>query len=111
MQLLVRIPYEKYDLLDVVTRFLTWFVAGDTIHFIFMSQNHTVTQSSFDTPCNKLADGKDSGFMPNQNNTVSPPPAWDFVVPVTTPLWFYCKQRSGNQYVYIYISLFGRRKS
>lgn len=47
---------------------------GDTIIFEFLSQNHTVTQSPFDTPCDAIPDGMDSGFMANPNNTVVPPP-------------------------------------
>lgn len=26
---------------------------GDVVHFVFMKNNHTVTQSTFDKPCNK----------------------------------------------------------
>ena len=47
---------------------------GDTIIFEFLSQNHTVTQSPFDTPCEALPDGMDSGFMANPDNSVVPPP-------------------------------------
>jgi hypothetical protein len=39
-----------------------------------MAQNHSVTQSSFDTPCDRLANGMDSGFKPNKDNAVNPPP-------------------------------------
>lgn len=31
---------------------------GDKVVFKFMQANHTVTQSTFDTPCVKMADGK-----------------------------------------------------
>ncbi|CAM1509449.1 Fc.00g031880.m01.CDS01 [Cosmosporella sp. VM-42] len=65
---------------------------GDTVVFEFLSMNHTVTQSPFDTPCDALPDGMDSGFMANPNNTVSPPPQIAMQVMVATPLWFYCKQ-------------------
>ncbi|KAI5457356.1 Cupredoxin [Mariannaea sp. PMI_226] len=65
---------------------------GDTVVFEFLSQNHTVTQSAFNTPCDPLAGGMDSGFMPNPNNTVSPPPQVAMQVMVDTPLWFYCRQ-------------------
>lgn len=54
--------------------------------FTFESQNHTVTQSAFTTPCDKLATGMDSGFMPNLNNTVSPAPQMAMQVTVATPL-------------------------
>ncbi|KAF7537264.1 hypothetical protein G7Z17_g12886 [Cylindrodendrum hubeiense] len=65
---------------------------GDTVVFEFLSQNHTVSQSAFDTPCDPLEGGMDSGFMANPNNTVSPPPQVAMQVMVATPLWFYCKQ-------------------
>ncbi|KAK7424307.1 hypothetical protein QQX98_000575 [Neonectria punicea] len=65
---------------------------GDTVIFEFLSQNHTVSQSAFDTPCDILEGGMDSGFMPNPNNTVSPAPQVAMQVMVDTPLWFYCKQ-------------------
>lgn len=38
---------------------------GDTVTFVFMPKNHTVTQSSFDAPCQSLADtthGQIQGF-------------------------------------------------
>ncbi|KAK3397219.1 hypothetical protein B0T20DRAFT_500852 [Sordaria brevicollis] len=65
---------------------------GDTVIFTFLSQNHTVTQSAFDTPCVALAGGMDSGFQANVNNTVNPPPQVAMQVMVETPLWFYCRQ-------------------
>ncbi|RDL38047.1 uncharacterized protein BP5553_05480 [Venustampulla echinocandica] len=65
---------------------------GDMVVFTFMSANHTATQSAFDTPCDPLAGGMDSGFMPNANNSVVPPPQMAMQVSVATPLWFYCRQ-------------------
>jgi plastocyanin len=65
---------------------------GDMVQFNFMSQNHTATQSSFTTPCEKLATGVDSGFMPNPSNSVSPPPLMLFQVNTTDPIWMYCRQ-------------------
>lgn len=59
---------------------------GDTVVFEFLSQNHTVSQSGFDKPCALLEGGMDSGFMPNPNNTVSPPPQVAMQVMVDTPL-------------------------
>ena len=43
---------------------------GDTIAFLFMAKNHTVTQSTFDTPCAKVASGFASGFVPSDGMTV-----------------------------------------
>ncbi|KAB5582688.1 hypothetical protein GE09DRAFT_1246510 [Coniochaeta sp. 2T2.1] len=65
---------------------------GDTVIFTFNAQNHTATQSAFDTPCSPLEGGMDSGFQANPNNTVNPPPQVAMQVMVDTPLWFYCKQ-------------------
>lgn len=70
---------------------------NDVVHFVFMSQNHTVTESTFAKPCNKKAtDAPDSGFMANANNTVVPAPTWEYTVTSTDPTWWYCKQRTGT---------------
>jgi len=66
---------------------------GDTVIFQFESANHTATQSAFTTPCDKLEGGFDSGFMPNVNNTVVPAPQMAMQVTVSTPIWFYCRQK------------------
>ncbi|KKA26938.1 hypothetical protein TD95_001064 [Thielaviopsis punctulata] len=65
---------------------------GDVVQFEFLSQNHTVTQSTFDNPCHPLAGGMNSGFMPNPNNTVNPSPAMAMQVMTSDPLWMYCAQ-------------------
>lgn len=59
---------------------------GDMVVFTFMAQNHTASQSAFGTPCDKLAGGMDSGFMPNPSGTVNPPPQMAIQVKVSTPL-------------------------
>lgn len=43
----------------------------DTIIFLFLQVNHTVTQSSFASPCMKSDNGFKSGFMPS-NGTFIP---------------------------------------
>lgn len=65
---------------------------GDMVQFNFLSKNHTVTQSAFAKPCVKLADGVDSGFMPNGDETVNPPPTYMFQVLDKEATWFYCRQ-------------------
>ncbi|KAI0039897.1 Cupredoxin [Auriscalpium vulgare] len=68
---------------------------GDVVTFQFQAKNHTVTQSTFASPCLSLeepAPGFDSGFMPVAADLTTPPPSVSFTVNVTTPLWFYCKQ-------------------
>jgi len=63
---------------------------GDMVIFTFMSTNHTATQSAFTTPCEALTGGMDSGFMPNVNNSVTPPPQMAMQVTVATPLCKFC---------------------
>ncbi|KAF7855460.1 hypothetical protein EAF04_010202 [Stromatinia cepivora] len=65
---------------------------GDMVVFNFETKNHTLTQSGFATPCEKLADGMDTGFVPNVNNTINPPPSMAVQVMTDTPQWFYCRQ-------------------
>lgn len=67
---------------------------GDMVVFTFMSANHTVTQSAFASPCVAMAGGMDSGFQPNANNSVNPPPQVAMQVMVDTPL---CKSRAVNE--------------
>jgi plastocyanin len=64
---------------------------GDTVIFTFLSQNHTATQSAFESPCVALDGGMDSGYQANPNNTVNPPPQVAMQVMVDTPL---CKPLS-----------------
>ncbi|KAI0142396.1 Cupredoxin [Hypoxylon sp. NC0597] len=66
---------------------------GDMVIFTFMSANHTATQSTFAEPCKIMEGGMDSGFRPNPNNTVNPPPQVAMQVMTTDPLWFYCRQK------------------
>ncbi|KAA8571463.1 hypothetical protein EYC84_001463 [Monilinia fructicola] len=65
---------------------------GDMVIFNFESNNHTLTQSAFGTPCEKLASGMDTGFVPNVNNTITPAPAMAMQVLTDAPQWFYCRQ-------------------
>jgi plastocyanin len=64
---------------------------GDTIQFVFMPKNHTVTQSTFAAPCQAMPNGLDSGFVPVAANATSTQ-AFTITVNTTTPLWFYCRQ-------------------
>ncbi|KAG0633124.1 hypothetical protein HOY80DRAFT_897012 [Tuber brumale] len=68
--------------------------AGDMVQFQFYPQNHSVAQSSFDKPCQPLAQTNGSapfwsGFMP-----VSPSsnqmPVFSIIVRDDKPIWFYC---------------------
>lgn len=64
---------------------------GDIVQFVFMPKNHTVTQSSFATPCQALPGGQDSGFVPVAVNATSTQ-AFTVTVNSTNPMWFYCRQ-------------------
>lgn len=71
---------------------------GDVVQFQFMAGNHTVTQSTFDQPCQPVADfsnvtGFHSGFMPvaasaSQNMI----PIFSVMITSTKPIWAYCAQ-------------------
>ncbi|KAK7027765.1 hypothetical protein R3P38DRAFT_950002 [Favolaschia claudopus] len=66
--------------------------AGDTVQFQFLSKNHSVTQSSFASPCTPLVGGIDSGFQPVLE-TANQVPAFSFTVnDASKPLFFFSKQ-------------------
>lgn len=64
------------------------------VQFNFQADNHTVTQSGFDTPCDKMEGGIDSGFMPNPDDSVTPSPMMMFQVTTEEPVWMYCRQET-----------------
>ncbi|KAK6984140.1 Cupredoxin [Favolaschia claudopus] len=65
---------------------------GDLIRFIFNPKNHSVTQSSFDSPCHPLIGGASSGFH-FASNTSGLLDTWQFAVPsAANPFWFFCAQ-------------------
>ncbi|KAG8928684.1 hypothetical protein FRC03_012642 [Tulasnella sp. 419] len=64
---------------------------NDVVNFEFHAKNHTVTQSSFASPCAPLAGGVDSGYVPVAADATTFP-VWSIRVQETTPLWFYCAQ-------------------
>lgn len=72
---------------------------GDTIVFTFSTPgtNHTVTQSSFATPCEALAGGFDTGFVPVSTGSTGPFSVAQFTVQDTTPVWVYCRQEGHCQ--------------
>ncbi|KAI8982840.1 Cupredoxin [Trametes punicea] len=76
---------------------------GDTIHFQFLSKNHTVTQSTFAAPCSNITDangqvtGVDSGFQFVPANATQFP-VWSITVNnASAPLWFFCRQANHCQ--------------
>jgi len=65
---------------------------GDTVTFTFMQKNHTATQSTLQNPCQPVAGGFDSGFIPVADATVANFPNAVFTVETLNPVWVYCRQ-------------------
>ncbi|KIK54772.1 hypothetical protein GYMLUDRAFT_62973 [Collybiopsis luxurians FD-317 M1] len=68
---------------------------GSVITFEFTGNpgNHSITQSSFSSPCQPLDGGFDSGWVLIPNNGVSPVPQWNLTITDDSkPIWFFCKQ-------------------
>ncbi len=85
---------------------------GDTVNFHFYPLNHSVVQSSFNSPCTPLQGGIFSGFHPSSNDeAVSHYPPSSRLLPLdqcayanrkaqmfsvtindTNPIWLYCAQ-------------------
>jgi plastocyanin len=72
-------------------------IAGDTVVFHFYAKNHSVTQSSIDTPCGPKAGGIDSGFMPVAPDATDHP-TFSIPVPDTKPIWIFCKQTNPSSH-------------
>ncbi|KAF2399044.1 hypothetical protein EJ06DRAFT_531359 [Trichodelitschia bisporula] len=64
---------------------------GQTIRFEFLANNHSVVQTSFDSPCTPAQGGFNSGFIANEANTI-PGPTKDFTVKDAGPLYMSCLQ-------------------
>jgi len=69
---------------------------GDQVVFHFNPKNHTVTQSSFGSPCGPLQGGLDSGFIPVPQNQTDHLPTFTVTVHDTNPIWLYCGQGGGT---------------
>lgn len=69
---------------------------GDVVAFQFVSKNHTVTQSTFANPCQRMTtptQGVDSGYMPVAAGATAFP-QWSITINnASNPLWFYCAQQ------------------
>ncbi|KAF2868964.1 Cupredoxin [Massariosphaeria phaeospora] len=68
---------------------------GDVIEFHFLPKNHTVTQSSFDAPCEPLEHGVFSGFN-FRTDAGEAPNVFTFTVLNKEPFWYYCSQTNGD---------------
>jgi len=62
---------------------------GDKVIFEFRSKNHTVTQSSFASPCAPA--GFDSGYQPVAAGSLNFP-KYEITINNTQPVWMYCAQ-------------------
>lgn len=65
---------------------------GDIVVFTFQQKNHTATQSTLQAPCQPLAGGFDSGFVPVAPTDTGPFPVALYTVQDTNPVWVYCRQ-------------------
>jgi len=73
---------------------------GDTVTFVFLSKNHTVSQSTFADPCTQFVNTTDpaaaaapltSGFkFVDPNGTTFP--IWSVKITQAAPIWFFCAQ-------------------
>jgi hypothetical protein len=66
------------------------------VQFQFAPANHTVTQSTFDQPCQPISlhtntTGFYSGFMPVAASSTNTP-TYTIMINATTPMWIYCSQ-------------------
>ena len=68
---------------------------GAKVEFHYYPKNHSVVQSSFGAPCQPLAGGINSGFVPSAAGE-SPSVFTVTVNDTTTPIWLYCAQTTGN---------------
>ncbi|CAI6338433.1 unnamed protein product [Periconia digitata] len=70
---------------------------GDLIQFHFLAKNHSVTQSSFDKPCEPLDTGKGvfSGFN-FRTDAGEAANVFEFTVQNKDPFWYYCSQPNGD---------------
>jgi plastocyanin len=65
---------------------------GDQVVFHFNPKNHSVTQSSFASPCAPMPYGIDSGFKFVPVNQTDHFPTFTVTVHDTKPIWLYCGQ-------------------
>ncbi|KAJ6527756.1 hypothetical protein B0H19DRAFT_1214657 [Mycena capillaripes] len=65
---------------------------GDVVSFEFLTKNHSVTQSSFASPCEPLAGGIDSGFQPVAANATEVPEFSFTIANGSKQFFFFSKQ-------------------
>ncbi|RDL41366.1 uncharacterized protein BP5553_01345 [Venustampulla echinocandica] len=72
---------------------------GDEVIFKFLAGNHTITQSTYDKPCEKLLGGFDSGYMGGHGDIAD---VFTLKVNGIGPSWFFSQQSGecGNGMVF-----------
>lgn len=66
---------------------------GDTVKFNFWPKNHSIAQSTFAAPCQPMANGFWSGYVPTANTQAVANTSFILEVKnASAPLWFYCSQ-------------------
>lgn len=66
---------------------------GDSVVFHFWPKNHSVAQSTFAKPCEPMANGMWSGFVPTTDTAKAASTSYTFQVKnASAPIWFYCSQ-------------------
>ncbi|KAF2728703.1 hypothetical protein EJ04DRAFT_448804 [Polyplosphaeria fusca] len=66
---------------------------GDIVIFKFWPKNHSIAQAAFAKPCEPLANGFWSGYVPTTDTTKAADMSYSFEVKnASQPIWFYCTQ-------------------
>lgn len=66
---------------------------GDTVTFHYWPKNHSVAQAAFASPCQPMANGFWSGYVPTSDaNAVANETFSMTVTNASAPMWFYCTQ-------------------
>lgn len=65
---------------------------GDQVVFHFQQKNHSLVQSSLDSPCGPKEGGINSGFFPVPANQTDHFPTFAMTIENTDPFWAYCSQ-------------------
>ena len=70
---------------------------GQKIHFDFRAANHTLTESSLENPCKKLAGTSiDTNFQNVNKGDIPEFKPFDLTIDSDQPRFFYCKQANGT---------------
>lgn len=59
-------------------------LTGDFVTFVFAGDIHSVTQSSFQSPCVALPGGFNSGLIGTEGDAAAVPPVWTIQVTNTS---------------------------